>query len=438
MIDLFPHNKEAYEVLVSTLENSDRACIIHPTGTGKSFIGAKLIEDNPEDRFIWLTPSDYIWEQQVLNFERVDPGFSAANVVPMTYAMAMYKAKEDGDCPSAVWIVLDEFHRAGAQEWSKGVAWIRKANPHAKIVGMTATEIRHSDGARDMAAELFGEENVASRMKLPEAWARGILVPPVYVAALYDAGDMLLDYEERIERIKNDEKKNEADKLYEKLRRTIDASDGLDVVFPRYLDKPDAKLIVFCRNVADVDRIAALASEWFSGINEDQHVYRVYVDNPRGDADLEAFRADDSSALKLLFCVNQLNEGVHISDVDGIVMVRPTKSPTIYLQQLGRSFDTASGRQPLVFDVVNNFASLQYELLAQEYEEEKAKQAGGGGVGTGEDSEGSPDFVVHDETLEVHKLSELLEDALYSRMTLDEKVDALIELERSKPWMEED
>ena len=43
MIELFEHNRQAYESAVTMLEAVGKACVIHPTGTGKSFIGFKLL-----------------------------------------------------------------------------------------------------------------------------------------------------------------------------------------------------------------------------------------------------------------------------------------------------------------------------------------------------------------------------------------------------------
>ena len=45
-ISLLPHNKKAYEEVKKHLENNNRTCVIHPTGTGKSFISLKFIFDN--------------------------------------------------------------------------------------------------------------------------------------------------------------------------------------------------------------------------------------------------------------------------------------------------------------------------------------------------------------------------------------------------------
>lgn len=64
------------------------------------------------------------------------------------------------------------------------------------------------------------------------------------------------------------------------------------------------------------------------------------------------------SHLKLLYCIDMLNEGIHVDDVDGVILLRPTVSPIIYLQQIGRALSAGSKNQPVIFDLVNNFDSL--------------------------------------------------------------------------------
>ena len=56
-----------------------------------------------------------------------------------------------------------------------------------------------------------------------------------------------------------------------------------------------------------------------------------------GEKEFASFKADMSGHLKLLFCIDLLNEGVHVGDVSGVILLRPTASPTLCLQQIGRS-----------------------------------------------------------------------------------------------------
>jgi superfamily II DNA or RNA helicase len=62
---LFEHNEKAYYAAVRMMEQYGKAAIVHPTGTGKSYIAFKLIEDNPEKIVIWLSPSEYIFKTQL-------------------------------------------------------------------------------------------------------------------------------------------------------------------------------------------------------------------------------------------------------------------------------------------------------------------------------------------------------------------------------------
>ena len=71
---------------------------------------------------------------------------------------------------------------------------------------------------------------------------------------------------------------------------------------------------------------------------------------------IKNFETSKSEHLKLLFCVDMLNEGVHIEGVSGVIMARPTDSRIVYLQQLGRALSSdPSGEQTIIFDLVNNY-----------------------------------------------------------------------------------
>ena len=116
MIELFEHNKTAYEAALAMLEDTNRACVIHPTGTGKSFIAFKWAEDNPESRFVWVGPSENIYNTQLENVRRVS-GSVPDNITFLTYARL---ANMTDDEIGVLWpdsIVLDEVHRAGAKVW---------------------------------------------------------------------------------------------------------------------------------------------------------------------------------------------------------------------------------------------------------------------------------------------------------------------------------
>lgn len=97
---------------------------------------------------------------------------------------------------------------------------------------------------------------------------------------------------------------------------------------------------------------------WFRSVDAEPSVYSVWADSPTAQQDYKAFMEDDSDHLRLLFCVNMFNEGIHVADVDGVILFRPTISPIIYKQQIGRALSAMKGGVPLIIDAVNYFENL--------------------------------------------------------------------------------
>lgn len=280
---LFEHNEKAYRAAVRMMEQYGKAAIVHPTGTGKSYIAFKLIEDNPEKVVIWLSPSEYIFKTQLESLKRNDPDFPLANIHFYTYAKLMCCTQAQLDEIAAqkpAYIIFDEFHRAGAECWGESTVALLKLCPDAKFLGLTATNIRYLDNNRDMAEELF-DSRVASNMTLGEAVVRGILPAPKYVTTVYQYQKALAKYQARVDNLRTPGIQDVNQKYLDALRRALEQADGLDKVF------------------AD-------------------------------------FKTDTGDRLKLLFCIDMLNEGVHVEGISGVILFRPTISPIIYKQQIAR------------------------------------------------------------------------------------------------------
>ena len=85
---LYRHNHIAYEAACSMMRRSGKAAVIHPTGTGKSFIAFRLCEDHLSETICWLSPSEYIFHTQQENWRRAG-GSDCANIHFLTYAKLM-------------------------------------------------------------------------------------------------------------------------------------------------------------------------------------------------------------------------------------------------------------------------------------------------------------------------------------------------------------
>lgn len=363
-IELYQHNRIAYEKAVRMLKEEGKAAIIHPTGTGKSFIAFALVLDNPDKKFLWLSPSMYIYDLQCKNlWQKQHIRFT--NIEFHTYAWLMRNDK-DIEKLDADYIILDEFHRTGAHEWEKSIRKLIEAHPQAKLLGLSATKVRYLDNQRDMAEEIF-EGCIASEIGICEAMAQKILPEPKYIIAAYSYEQKLYRYETKAAALTNKRQKAEVEKLIERLRCMLQEADGIDKIFKKHLPKRDSKLIIFCRNEEHMMELMAQVPEWFFGLDARPHVYYVSTHNPESEESFKTFVQDDSDHLKLLFCIDMLNEGIHVDDVDAVVLCRPTVSPVIYKQQIGRAIAVGNGKKPIIFDMVNNFDNLyQINTFKQE------------------------------------------------------------------------
>ncbi|WP_295267913.1 Helicase associated domain protein [uncultured Catenibacterium sp.] len=357
MINLYSHNQKAYELVVTMLEDTKKAAIVHPTGTGKSFIAFKLCEDHPDKTICWLSPSEYIFSTQLENLYQATNGYKPHNIVFFTYAKLMGMSKEAIQAIHPDYIILDEYHRAGATFWQKGVEQLLFTYADVPVLGLSATNIRYLDSQRDMAQELF-DGNIASQMSLGEAIVRGILNPPKYVLSMYYYQNTLEKYEIRVKKTKSKVVRDQAEKYLDELKRALENADGLDEIFNKHMSDPHGKYIVFCSNKEHMDQMMK-HTEWFSKVDKEPHMYSVYSSDPGADKAFKDFKEDtDNNHLRLLYCIDALNEGIHVDDISGVILLRPTVSPIVYKQQIGRALSASKKTNAVIFDIVLNIENL--------------------------------------------------------------------------------
>lgn len=350
MTELYPHNQEAYKKVSALFRTSNRAAVIHPTGTGKSYIIERLAADFHS--VLIVAPNQY-----VLNETRQRDIVAEFDTYPGIVSRNKFKRNEYD------LIVLDEFHHLGAEVWGKGIENLLLMNPNAKIFGTSATEIRYFDGYRDMAEELF-EGNVASKISLPEAWVRGILPVPKYIIGMYCLKNVKENWLERL-RINPRLSEQDIQNAKEIIKKGIlewETSKGVPSILKKHLPADASRIIVFCDHIDNVEDIRYQFTQWMQKAGFRCATYAVHCGNADSINDMLAFQEDHESGVKVLFAVNMLNEGVHVPDVDAVVMLRNTSSRTIHLQQMGRCMSVSKERQPIIFDFVDNFTNTS-ELM---------------------------------------------------------------------------
>lgn len=353
-IELKKHNIETYKNIVKLFEVYNRVAVEQFTGSGKSYISAKLVEDNIGKKIYFLSPSTNINSQFLKLLD--EQGLS---VNSMTYQKLSYISKQDIEDIKPDILILDEYHRLGAKSWGNNVSKLLKSNPNVKVLGLTATPVRNKDN-KNMTEILFNNV-VANRTTLINAIEEGIIKKPKYINGFYSVDEDIKILGEKIKLSKNtiEEKKV----LYNRIKKISDnfhKARGIENVLKKYITD-ERKIIVFCANINTMKKMNAMLKNCIKNIfNEDVAIYEVGSHiTPKMNKDIiKSFENANENKFNLLFTVDMLNEGLHIKGLTCAIFLRSTRSSNIYYQQMGRVLTTGSKKNPLIFDFVNNSKNM--------------------------------------------------------------------------------
>lgn len=354
-VDLLAHNQEAYGKIKSLIaDGRKKLAISHATGTGKSYLIAKLFEDYSNDKKLVLAPSRYIKEQMQGLFDK----YSIQNVDIILYQKLIKMPDEDIAAMDYQVIALDEYHHdAATKVWGEKVELLINSHPESIIFGTSATPIK-TDGVNAID-ELF-EGNCASDLPLSESIARKIVPLPKYVGALYTLDDELERLRKKVESATNS--KEEKKEFYEKInvmRSQIEKSYGMPIILNKHIKDRKGRYIVFCKNKKHLAEIKDTVIGWFRTAGcKNINAYVVHSSYENKDAEYKAFCNDTSHNLKLLFSIDVLNEGLHLKNISGVLLLRPTRSSIVWHQQIGRAIEANNTNTPVIIDAVNNFSAV--------------------------------------------------------------------------------
>jgi len=405
---LFDHNRMAYQKVMKTFETADRTCVVHPTGTGKSYLIAAVSENFK--KVLILGPNQFVLDQvaSVLKWRR-------HGIAYMTYTTLMLTESPQTDYDL---ICLDEFHRAGAPEWGEAVDRLLGVNPQAKVLGTTATPVRFLDDHRDMADEIFSG-NIASQMTIAEAWNRNILPIPRYVSGLFRWDKAIDDATDRINRSRVLTSENKRERIFRLTNARLhwELSYGMPAILKKHLDGDARRIIVFCGNIGSLEDMKQEVVGWFlkAGFKiAGTCLMHSNLSDREQREQMRLFEEDGDDGIRLMFSVNMLNEGIHVPNVNAVLMLRTTSSRIIYMQQMGRCLTAANTEKPLVLDMVDNITTTTaIKDLQGEFDSLEIPQAE-------QESRQPRKFEVQDYTLSVKRLMAEFAPALHTYVPFDE------------------
>mgnify|MGYP004619423033 FL=1 len=359
-VGLYEHNIESYEKVKEQFEKDNTVALIQATGTGKTYNALQLAYDNPNEKIIYVVPSVSIIEhiKEVINRNpnlNIERDFH--HVEFRTYQSFINLSSKELKDLNVSLLILDEFHHIGAPVWGARINEIIETHSNIKVFGMTAYTVRDRGTSyeRDMVnpegEEIFSNK-VASNYDLCDAMIDAILPKPIYKSAYIHLENTLEELEKKLEK-ENYNSKNykELSKVLNDIRNQVHMAPSMKDVFKENIKK-DGKYYYFCplnseENVNDIGTIMEEVKTWCQemGLTEDDYEFYLTTSEMKeeGKKNRQAFYNDEdlngnkvNQKLRIMFAINQYNEGVHAPGVDGVIMGRSTKSDIIYYEQLGR------------------------------------------------------------------------------------------------------
>ncbi|MFZ2238922.1 MAG: DUF3427 domain-containing protein [Gordonia amarae] len=374
----YPHQERILEALevARVVHDRHRNLVVAATGTGKTVVAALDYQNlcNTAGRrlsLLFVAHRKEILEQSLRKYREVlgEGNFGELYVdghkpSEWTHVFASVQSLSsrgatDFDPKYFDVVVIDEFHHAAAETYR---SLLSRVTPH-ELLGLTATPER-SDGADILS--WFGSQSTYE-LRLWNALEQDLLCPFHYygIADNTDLRDVAWsggDYQ--VAALENLYTGNDA-----RTRLILNAVRDY-VAAPKMM-----RALGFCVSIAHAHYMAdSFTKQGISSV--------ALSANTRREERAQAFADLRSGAVQCLFAVDIFNEGIDIPDVDTLLMLRPTQSATVFLQQLGRGLRRSAnkavltvldfiGHQRTEFNFAPRFSALtgaHYKHLADEVE----------------------------------------------------------------------
>lgn len=325
-------------------QGENRAILVSATGTGKTYASAFAVKDFEPKRFLFLVHREQILKQSIEAYKNIfddhenfgllsgnskdyDSNYLFSTIQTMSKEDVYTRFDED----HFDYIIIDEGHKAGANSYLKIIQYFKPKF----LLGMTASPER-TDGIN--IYDLFGN-NIAHEIRLQEALEEDLLCPFHYFGISdveFETGEIDDDFSD-FNLLASDKR---VDYLLEKSEFYGYSGDRI-------------KALVFCSRKKE----AKMLSEKF---NDRGHPSVVLTGDDSQEKRLEAIdrltNDENPNKLEYIFTVDIFNEGVDIPEINQVLLVRPTESPIIFIQQLGRGLRKYKNKEfVVILDFIGNY-----------------------------------------------------------------------------------
>jgi superfamily II DNA or RNA helicase len=339
------HRESTVDDIIKLLENNNKVACVRYTGYGKSYYLVPSLINKLNSKVLILVPNSILKIQYKQIFK------DDKNVDVLTYQIIREKTDDyiSKHYKDVKYIICDECHHIGNNKWKRELDRFNVI-VKAKVIGLTATPLR---GDSIEVVDTYFDRVQVEPMELIDGISEGFIPKIKYVVA-YAEVENICNY-----------------KLSEVDRYSIDKLLNVPIILDKYIDRyrleRNMKILVFVPQVKYIRGAILQCKNWFSSIYPDKSInlYNVSSKNSKSqnERQLNNFRKEHSSnIIDIMVSVDMLIEGLHLPTISVEIMLRKTKSPVTYFQQICR---VINAEQPIIFDLINN--SSQIYQIGREY-----------------------------------------------------------------------
>ena len=343
-----------------------RALLISATGTGKTYASAFAMRELGFKRILFLVHRGQLARQTKKSYEKVfantvsmglvgagyhdyNKDYIFATVQTLNKDEHLMEYKPDAfDC-----IVLDEAHHTSADTYQKVMNYF---TPKLWL-GMTATPDKRDDNIAGRNIYEIFHYQIAYEIRLQQAMEENLLCPFHY----FGISDIAMLGDKQVNTKKITDRDFNMLTGEERVKHIVEQA--------HYFGYSGEKVkgLVFCSRIEEA---VALSEKFNQTINpETGKVFRTMALSGKTSEEerqraferlaMNEEEADKSNIpLDYIFSVEILNEGVDIVEVNQVIMLRPTESPIVFIQQLGRGLRKAAGKEfVVVLDFIGNYSN---------------------------------------------------------------------------------
>lgn len=334
------HREQTVSDILELLKTEDRVGCVRYTGYGKSyFVMRRLIEELNEKVMI-LVPNKFLFNEYSNLYSNND------NVSIMTYhILKNVKNSQLDNLKDVKYVICDECHHLLAAKWNNEVKRILN-ELNCKVIGLTATPIRGD--SKNVIEEFFNNVQV-NPLDLIDGINLRFIPKLKYIVAYADIDD------------KYDKKLKDIDRY--RIHNLLNVQNILKTYIPEERLLQNLKIPVFVPNAIYIDEAKQNCLKWFSEIypTKNINIYSIsYKDSYQQIENIKSkfISNKNSNDIDIMISIDMLKEGLHLPMLGIEIMLRKTKSPVVYFQQIGR---VVGDTEPIIFDLINNQSHL-YQL----------------------------------------------------------------------------